>query len=732
MRDAVKNIEHLAKFKDKLMVRQKAREFANVKSELLTSLKDNREPTGDLELLTTKSMTMREKGAKAWRKFDAAHLKVEQIVEWLDGGQIDGPWSRYFFDLADEAQTKEYDLHRTVTKALRQLQEQMPRKWQQSLYDKMAVNLPAAKNITKFDLIGIALNSGNSGNRDRLKSGRTLQDGQQFPWTDEQIDAALTNLTKEDWQFVQGVWDTVNLLWTDISSLQVRMTGIAPPKVEAQPFQITTKQGETINVEGGYFPIVYDYRMSDVGKKQAEAQESVQDFLSKGHGRATTAKGHTISRVETFSAPLNLDWSDTLTYHMSNVIKDISHREAILGINKILNDKEIALELEARLGGEYTKLLKEWTRTLVSDRADSLYQAQGLAKVFMKTRTNMAIVTMGFKATTVLAQIAGVGPALDFVSPRSFYKGLVSFMTSPKETYAFVTEKSGEMRNRLNTIDRDVKDGLAIERGQVGVLAAVRRTAFYATGVMDMMVSVPTWMAAYKQALAEGKPEQDAIRSGDRAVRLSQGASGAKDMAAVQRNNELTRLLTMYYTPFSALYARLRDVGESTKEMKDLPRAAARLMALVMLPAILGELLAGRGPDDDEDEVWWAARKVMLYPMATIPVVRDFSGLTEKWMINVIGDGEMEFAPSYRLSPVVGAIEKVSKIPSKIGDVVVGDKEFDDVAWDIFESSGYVLGLPTAQARITGEYLQNLLSGEAEPENAADVLKGLLFRPKKD
>ena len=732
LRDAVKNIEHLAKFKDKLMVRQKAREFANVKSELLTSLKDNREPTGDLELLTTKSMTLREKGAKAWRKFDAAHLKVEQIVEWLDGGQIDGPWSRYFFDLADEAQTKEYDLHRTVTKALRQLQEQMPRKWQQSLYDKMAVNLPAAKNITKFDLIGIALNSGNSGNRDRLKSGRTLQDGQQFPWTDEQIDAALTNLTKEDWQFVQGVWDTVNLLWTDISSLQVRMTGIAPPKVEAQPFQITTKQGETINVEGGYFPIVYDYRMSDVGKKQAEAQESVQDFLSKGHGRATTAKGHTISRVDTFSAPINLDWSDTLTYHMSNVIKDISHREAILGINKILNDKEIALELEARLGGEYTKLLKEWTRTLVSDRADSLYQAQGLAKVFMKTRTNMAIVTMGFKATTVLAQIAGIGPALDFVSPRSFYKGLVSFMTSPKETYAFVTEKSGEIRNRLNTIDRDVKDGLAIERGQVGVLAAVRRTAFYATGVMDMMVSVPTWMAAYKQALAEGKPEQDAIRAGDRAVRLSQGASGAKDMAAVQRNNELTRLLTMYYTPFSALYARLRDIGETTKEMKDLPRAAARLMALVIFPAIVGELLAGRGPDDDEDEVWWAARKVMLYPMATIPVVRDFSGLTEKWMINVIGDGEMEFAPSYRLSPIVGAIEKVSKIPSKIGDVVVGDKEFDDVAWDIFESSGYVLGLPTAQARITGEYLQNLLSGEAEPENAADVLKGLLFRPKKD
>lgn len=731
LRDAVKNIEHLARFKDKLMVRQKAREFAEVKADLLTSLKDSREPTGALNKLTNTSSSIKEKGAAAWRKFDAAHLKVEQLVEWMDGGQINGPWARFFFDLADSAQTKEYDLHRTITKELRKLQEKMPAKWQNSLYDKTTASLPAADNINKYELIGIALNTGNEGNYDRLKTGRILQDGQQFPWTEEQIDAALTNLTKEDWDFVQGVWDTVNLLWPDVAALQERMTGIAPPKVEARPFQVTTKQGETLTISGGYFPIVYDHRMSNVGKKQAEAQETVQDFLNKGHGRATTAKGHTISRVATYQAPLNLDWSDTLSYHISNVIKDVSHREAILGINKILNDKEISLELEARLGSEYTKLLKDWTKTLVLDRADSLHQAQGLAKVIMKTRTNMAIVTMGFKATTVLAQIAGIGPALDFVSPRAFYKGMQSLITSPKQTYAFVTEKSGEMRNRMNTIDRDVKDGLMLLRGETGMLAAVKRTAFYATGMMDMVVSVPTWMGAYNQALSEGMNEQDAIRAGDRAVRLSQGASGAKDLAAVQRNNELTRLLTMYYTPFSALYARLRDIGEKTNSMKDLPKAAARFMVLVMMPAIIGELMAGRGPEDDEDDIWWAARKVALYPLAAIPVVRDLSGLTEKWMISMIGDGKMDYSPSYNISPVVGAIKKVISIPSKLGDLATGDKPWDDVAWDLFESSGYVLGLPTAQARITGEYLENLLSGDVSPENAADVLKGLLFRPEK-
>ena len=97
----------------------------------------------------------------------------------------------------------------------------------------------------------------------------------------------------------------------------------------------------------------------------------------------------------------------------------------------------------------------------------------------------------------------------------------------------------------------------------------------------------------------------------------------------------------------------------------------------------------------------------------------------------MIGDGKMDYSPSYNISPVVGAIKKVISIPSKLGDLATGDKPWDDVAWDLFESSGYVLGLPTAQPRITGEYLENLLSGDVSPENAADVLKGLLFRPEK-
>lgn len=293
-------------------------------------------------------------------------------------------------------------------------------------------------------------------------------------------------------------------------------------------------------------------------------------------------------------------------------------------------------------------------------------------------------------------------------------KALIESAKNPRETWAMISEKSGEMRNRSNTIERDVRDALLRLRGDGGMLADVRRTAFFLTAYADRAVSVPTWLGAYNQAKAESLSEEDAIRAGDRAVRLSQGAGGSKDLAAVQRNNELMRLLTMYYTPFSVLYSRLRDVQHAAaiEGIGYVPKAVARLTALVILPAIMGDILAGRGPDDDEDETWWAIRKMLLYPMATIPFVRDLAGYLEAGIIKATGEGEMRFPPSYKLSPVMSAVDKMLKIPGKISDAVEGKKEWDGVLWDVFETSGYALGLPTAQPRITGEYFENVLRGE--------------------
>lgn len=730
--DSVRNITHLARWKNKLLVKDKRRNFEDVKGELLAAIANSGlKSTGDLSVLNKHERTLKQKGAALWKSYDAAHMKVEQLVEWLDGGDIAGPWASNFFDLADAAQTKEYDLHRQVTLALSNLRKAMPKDWNASLWEKVDFDLPARTagggvvmtKPTRYTMLSVAMNMGNEQNMQRLRDGNQI--------SDVQMQMIREAMTEQDWVFVQGVWDAVETLWPEMAALEKRATGLEPVKVIPQSFEV---KGKTYR--GGYFPLVYDSRNSAVGEKQIEGDQSVEAFLSSGVGRPTTNKGATKTRVENVNAPVLLDMNDVLGSHIAKVVKDISHREAVGGLHRILTDGDIKDALIDRLGEAYYRELRDWTKVLVNDRSDSMNAAKGAAKWAMTARTNLAIVTMGWKISTMMSQFAGFGPAADLVKPRHLAKAFMQASRSPRETWAFVAEKSGEMRHRVETLDRDVRDSMRRLADKRSITSDVQRTAFILTSYADRVVTVPTWLGGYNQAIAEGKAEEDAIRAGDRAVRLSQGGGGAKDLAAVQRNNELMKLMTMYYTPFSALYARLRDMGHqvSVQGIGYLPAAVARTIGLVLLPAVLGEMLAGRGPDDDEDDVWWAIRSMALYPVASLPGVRDFSGLLEQKIIQMSGEGKMEFAPSYQISPIVSAIGKAyNNLISKPIDVIAGERELDsDVAWGAFESAGLVVGLPTSQVRVTGSYLTDLLSGEAQPENAGEILRDLLFRRKKE
>lgn len=722
--DTLRNIEHLARM-DRAIVREGERvEFESVRDELVQSAVENWQGnTGELTQPNRVGESAKMKGAKAWRNFDASLIKVEQMVQWLDGGKINGPWARFVFDLADKAQTKEYELHEKVSLQIQKLNESMPKAWQDSLVEKTKAGLPGFDGtLTRYTLISMALNTGNESNYQRLRDG--------YGWSDAQIEQALQELTADDWRFVQGVWDAVESLWPDIVELEKRMSGVAPPKVQPKPFK--NQFGE---FRGGYFPLAYDPNRSSIGEKQADVTQSVAQFMGNGFGRASTDKGYTKQRMATVKAALELDFERVLTGHLAKVIKDISHRESIYSLNKIFSDGQIRETMISTVGEARYREFKRWMQGLITDRTDTLTAGNTISRWAMQFRTNMAIVTMGWKISTMLAQFAGFGPSMDLVKPRYLSQAMIDYnrhgpVSKHKDTLAeFVYERSGEMKFRAQTMERDVKDALRRMRGEDSPLNTIRKTAFYLVAMADRQVTIPTWLGAYRQAIAEGSSEEDAIRSGDRAVRLSQAAGGAKDLAAVQRDNEFLRLITMYYSPFSVLYARLRDVGVTTKRVKDLPRAVARLMALVILPAVVGDLLTMKGPDEDEDEVWWAVRRSLMYPFASVPLIRDASSYLEAAFIGLTDEGEMKFPPAFKLSPIVGAMDKLARLTfQRIPEAIMGERPWDDVAWDSLEMSGYVLGLPTQQVRISGEYVADVLNDEAEIESPQQALKDLLFR----
>ena len=54
----------------------------------------------------------------------------------------------------------------------------------------------------------------------------------------------MSHLNADEWQAVQGIWDTINSAQPDIAALQRRLTGVEPPKVEARKVATPLRHAE--------------------------------------------------------------------------------------------------------------------------------------------------------------------------------------------------------------------------------------------------------------------------------------------------------------------------------------------------------------------------------------------------------------------------------------------------------------------------------------------------------
>lgn len=710
LRDTVKQIEHFAALKNKLLKAQKARDKELAREALITAIEKNLEDKGPPPL-TKAGLTTGEKVTKLAQQFDASLIKMEQLIEWLDGGPT-GPWHDYFWNPAADAQAAEYDATKTITAKIAAAVTNIPAAIRQRMLE--TVKIAGIENVvTRKDLLGVALNVGNQGNYDKLLKG--------MGWTAEQVQAMTEQLTAEEWRFVQGIWDTLESLWPEIAALQKRITGLEPEKVDARP--ITNQHG---TFRGGYYPIMYSAVLSDQG--QLQLASNIGGLLEDSYTRATIPSGHRKARVEGFARPFDLDL-DRLPNHIAGVVKDLTHREWLMDANWIANDPEIRAVLQRHLGDALTTRLGEWVKQVVNDRNSNSLASLGIWKRAVEhLRYNSMIVSMGFKASTLLSQLAGVAPAIEVIGGKDhdgaqwFAKGVGEVLRRPQSSYDFMTAKSGEMRHRLQTRDRDLRDNLRRLEGRTDLRAQIQEVSMLAIGYAELMVSMPSWFGAYYKALAQGMDDETAVRMGDRAVRLGQGAGGAKDLASVAaRNESLLRLMTMFYTPFSALYGRLRAIGHDVGGLGDVPGAAFRLFWVVLVAATLGELASGHGPDDEKDEDWlaWWLKAVGSYPFLSVPLLRDVANaITSEY--------------GYQFSPITQALKSPVTAAQSAVKVWEGDKEFSDFAEKALKAMSYLVGLPTGQLTITGTYLYDLYTGTAHPDNIFEFAKGMLYRRTKE
>lgn len=686
------------------------------------------------EPASTEDRTAMESALHFVRKWDTILDSPESFFNRMDGGDIEGPMNRLFQGQV-EARTKLHELKARFTDAITKATNDMPDAIRSRLGNREQVE-GLTRPLTRREIMALVLNSGNESNFSKMIRGEQMRGKDalfQFDATSPEVAAkqihdtiqrAAEKLTEQEKNFIQKVLDITNSFWPELEKLHIWATGKPPEKVEAK--QMIKAMGDR---PGGYYTAMYDPRYGKAGEIQVSGE--LGKLVDPSYTRATTDSGARESRIESYAAPMDLNFS-RLASHVESMAKDIAFRPWLLDANKIVNHPDFQRTMSDHFGSEFKDFANEWIkRTVGVDGASS----KSLATVdgFLgAARHNVTVASLALKPAVFLHHALGFGPAIAEVGPARFAKAYAEFLKHPAESYKQMVAESKEMANYLETSDVNIRQSLKRIAGKEGMLAELQRFGMKIIPWGNMLRAIPTYYAAKEKATAElsakGKTgaelEKLAIQSAEKAVRTTSGSGNPGDVPAIMKSDGM-KLLLMFYTPGRVLYSQMRSAGHDLAR-GDVGKALFKAFWLLPFSAAIHTLVSGRRPDEDKDEseLGMYAKDAILYPASALPMGH---ALAKNALDAMSGEGH-DFSVSV---PMFDALEKTFKSVKKGHDWFNDEAEFEDVAREMFKASGYWLGAPTEQMERSGGYVADLLRDKESPNDIFEFSHDLLWRKPK-
>ena len=629
VRDSVANIASLARRELQIRTGAEREQLATVEERIAETIR-NQFPEGKTPKGFTK--TKWEQAKSMGRAFDASLTFKEFIIDALTGNDPGSFLRRFVWEPLEDAQSAYNQRLAEYTEKLNALVKaaDLDRRGKQTLPEsRLSDKQGNPRTITKWELIAAALNLGNASNKEKLLEG--------YGW-DERVLASVLDqhMTREDWTFVQGAWDLIDSLWPEVAALERRVTGVAPPKIQSQ--SVTTPFG---TFRGGYFPVAYDPAQSQLGQRIEAATTAKNRDVQ--FTRATTGHGHTRERTRVV-APLLLS-PDVITSHVDQVLLDLTHREALRDAGRVLSRPKVDAEIQRALGEEFgfKRYWDPWLHNIARDVVDP----GGLAvweKAVRGARIRSTVFKLGFRASTLLLQPIGLLNGFRVLQQSIGGKAAAPFLRgfflalgngSPRkagEIRVDIAERSAFMRDRIKSLDRDIRDAVrSVQRSR----SLAKKPAEFAMELIGRMqrdvVDVPIWLAAYHHALGKAQmSEERAVRFADSIVRKSQGSGGKMSQSAFQQGSELFKALTMFYSYNNLVYNQLFHTSRS----RDVPGLLANYAMFALFPgiasAVMYAIVKGEIPNPDDDDFDEQIRgeafdAVVMEVASTVPFVRDFN-----------------------------------------------------------------------------------------------------------
>ena len=635
--------------------------------------------------------------------FNLSLLKAETFLRRLDGGK-NGPAVRYIYEPINKATQKfnEYK-EKSMYRLARDVKAVYSKKQLFDVRNDHLYSVGELRNVTKEQIIMLALNWGTEKNRQRALE--TIQSNEV-----EMERAFQEYMTDKDWEFVIRTWEHINSFYEERSKVQEELYGNPLKKEKGITFTIGGRE-----IQGQYFPIVYNPKVS--AKVSDFETENIAKTMIASNAIFGTGMGATKSRLDVVKGKsLMLDF-DVIPNAITEAINHVTMRKAVTDVNKLVGNSRFQEYIVDKFGMETYQFLRTWVRDNWKDEAAKL-DAWGRLVMTLKKNTSTAV--MAGRVSVALQNALnipvamyriGVGNTLKAISDAGI--GFYGVGTAKyNATRDFVLSQSIFMRERVQTLDKDLKQGLFIDGkglriGDTNIggykaeqLANIRddinQMGFRLLTETDFALSIPIWKFAYDKKVLELQSvegvtaefvEQEAISAGDRAVRDIFGSGDTKDSAGIQRSrNALTQLFVPFYSYANTLYNIIAEGNYARKDQGNYGQFV-RMLWWTLTAQALGMMVykAMTNGDDDSPEDLAKSFGEELVSQATmgVPIVRDISNMAMKYILGekVFNKGNTVMAASI--------VEKLYDVGSTI---VSPNKGAMDVGRSLSQVSNRITG----------------------------------------
>lgn len=470
--------------------------------------------------LVAKAPLIGETLARGGAKYLASMMKPEEIIKMIGEKAHKYLYGTYERAGRHEARIATENINK-VKEILSDYTHKEKMQWQKKQYQFINKN----DLYTKEQVICMALNLGNETNTSRLVAGMSKNGA----ISEEQVrDFIYKNMTKKDWQLVQNVWDHLHSFWADTQKVEEKLTGVILRQVEATPFDVQLN-GETIHMKGGYYPIAADpaksIRADDkTVDEAARKQMSGAQVLGTGRGFTKARSEHEISRM------LRLDFN-VIPEHLGEVIHNITHRLAARDVYRLINDTRFIEMVQSTFGTEAYKVLRQWSTDVWKTLPENNNQSTSLLeKTASYLRRNATLAIMGYRLYPVLENITNIFPIMDKIGATKALAAVGDFYAN-RSKYVGLLHKSVFMRNRINNMDRDIKNIPGLFNEDRLVSGWLKEHAYSMMVYSDLMFSAPLWVRAYKDAF-QGKLEETIAENEDNKKAFADAQTGLTNIRA--------------------------------------------------------------------------------------------------------------------------------------------------------------------------------------------------------